>query len=485
VFHKLTSLRNVTSIGPDGISGDFLYNLRHVISFPLWTLFRLSLNQGIFPEIWKISSLTPIPKSNNTSEIANYRPIAILSHISKIFEALVLNDIQPSVNRSVLADEQHGFRPGRSTVTCNITLCNYIFGSFNVGAQVDVIYTDFSKAFDSVNHKLLLHILRSSGFGEPLLSWFDSFLTNRPQWVKLFDVRSEPFIATSGVPQGGHLSPLLFSLFVNNAQSVLHHSRLLCFADDMKLYKLIRTSEDCSLLQSDLDRFVTWSESLGLNLNIGKCRSMSFTRNRSPIIHTYLINGVGVSSVESICDLGFIFTPSLSPRSHITSIVCKAYKLLGFIRRVSSEFKFTNSLKSLYCALVRPILEYGSVVWDPHCADLCRQLEGVQRKFLNYASYSLKIPCPPHDYSPVLSKLNLSTLASRRYSQNISFLTKLISSDIDAPTLLSLINFRVPARFTRNSIPFHVPFCSTNYMYNEPINRMIRIANEDPHFISI
>jgi len=86
--------------------------------------------------------------------------------------------------------------------------------------------------------------------------------------------------------------------------------------------------------------------------------------------------------------LGFIFTLSLSPRSHITSITCKAFKLLGYIRRVSSEFKLKNSLKSLYCALVRPILEYGSVVWDPHCSDLGHQLEGVQRKFLNYASYS-------------------------------------------------------------------------------------------------
>jgi len=140
----------------------------------------------------------------------------------------------------------------------------------------------------------------------------------------------------------------------------------------MKLYKLIRTSEDCSLLQSDLDRFLTWRESLGLTLDIAKCHSMSFTRTRSPIIYTYLINVVGVSSVESIRDFGFIFTPSLSPRSHIKSVVCKAYKLLGFIRRISSEFKFTSSLKSLYCALVRPILEYGSVVWDPHCTDLCR-----------------------------------------------------------------------------------------------------------------
>jgi len=170
VFHKLTSLRNVSSIGPDGISGDFLFNLRHVISFPHSVLFRLSLDQEIFPNIWKISSLTSIFKSDNSSEIENYIPIAILSHISKIFEALVLYDIQPSVNHFILINEQHGFRPGRSTVTFNVTLFNHIFSAFDVGAQVDVIYTDFAKAFDSVNHKVLLHILRSSAFGEPLLT---------------------------------------------------------------------------------------------------------------------------------------------------------------------------------------------------------------------------------------------------------------------------------------------------------------------------
>jgi len=148
-------------------------------------------------------------------------------------------------------------------------------------------------------------------FGDPLQSWFESFLTHRPQLVKLFDIRSEPFIATSGVPKGGHLSPLLFSLFFNNAQSVLHHSRLLCFADDMKLYNIIQSVEDCSLLQDDLNRFVMWSKSLGLALNIAKCRSMSFTRTRSSIINTYLINGIRISSVDSLRDLGFILTPFL------------------------------------------------------------------------------------------------------------------------------------------------------------------------------
>jgi len=119
---------------------------------------------------------------------------------------------------------------------------------------------------------------------------------------------------------------------------------------------------------------------------------------------------------------------------------------------------------------------------------LCRLLESVQRKFLSHASYTLIIPCPPHDYSPVLSKLNLSILADRRYSQNLSFLAKFISSGIDAPSLLSLVKFKVLSCFTRNKAPFHIPLiplCSTNYMSNEPINRLVKLANEDPSFLNI
>ena len=219
-----------------------------------------------------------------------------------------------------------------------------------------MIYTDFSKAFDSVNHEVLVALLQSSGFGDPLLSWFESFLVHRPQWVKLFGEKLDIFMATSGVPQGGHLLPMLFSLFVNNTKSVLQHCRLLCFTDDMKLFVKINSLDDCLLLQSDLDRFVKWGETLGLALNIGKCRSMSFTRGRSPIVFTYTMNKVELLSVERIRDLGFIFMPSLFPCSLIDNITYKAFKLLGFIRRIASEFKFETSLKSLYCALVRPIL---------------------------------------------------------------------------------------------------------------------------------
>jgi len=180
VFNKLSTLNGVWSIGPEGLSGHFLFELRTVIAYPLWLLFRKSLDEGIFPSIFKFSSITPILKSGSPSDVSNYRPISVQSHISKIFEFLVLNAVQPTVN-SILSEEQHGFRPRRSTTTCNLVFNNYVFDSFQCRTQVDVVYIDFQKAFDSVNHMALIQILKESGFGDPLLSWFRSFLTDRYQ----------------------------------------------------------------------------------------------------------------------------------------------------------------------------------------------------------------------------------------------------------------------------------------------------------------
>lgn len=133
--------------------------------------------EGVFPDIWKVSSVTPIFKSGDRTDVKNYSPISIRNHIAKIFESLVYNSGLKSVE-NMLINEQYGFHPGRSTTTCNITFIDYVMDAFSKRSQVDVIYTDFTKAFDRLNHNSLLKILSSSGFGEPLLSWFASYLLN-------------------------------------------------------------------------------------------------------------------------------------------------------------------------------------------------------------------------------------------------------------------------------------------------------------------
>ncbi|KAL4154293.1 hypothetical protein QTP88_002115 [Uroleucon formosanum] len=396
VFHSLSTLSGAKNVGPDGLPGVFLFQLRSIIAYPLFLLFRRSLDEGIFPTILKFSSVTPVHKSGVKSDISNYRPISIQSHLSKLFESLVLNSIKPSVN-NILIEEQHGFRPGRSTTTCNLVFSNFVFDSFKKRSQVDVVYTDLAKAFDTVNHSVLLRVLETSGFGEPVLSWFGSFLVNRLQWVKLFGIKSNIFSSTSGVPQGGHLSPILFLLFVNSVRNALPLCKLLCFVDDMKLFMEINSAADCENLQSSLDCFVSWCLKIGLKVNASKCRVMTFTRSRSTILFDYNISGLTIERVDNLIDLGFKLSSTLSPSPHIAMITSRAFKVLGFIMRLSKDFKLSKSLKSLYCALVRPILEYGSVVWDPYTVSDINQLGRVQLRFLRFCCFVLGIPHLAHD----------------------------------------------------------------------------------------
>jgi hypothetical protein len=158
-------------------------------------------------------------------------------------------------------------------------------------------------------------------------------------------------------------------------------------------------------------------------------------------------------------------------------------KLLGFVKRISAEFKLSSSLKTLYCSFVRSVLEYGVIIY-PCPFDGSSQLERVQRKFLKFAAFALRIECQPYEYQPVLQCLHLSTLSDRRKQANLSFLTKLINGDVDSPVLLSKLNFRVPCFYSRCSFPFLIPFSRCNYLKNRPIVRMTKLANEDSLFLS-
>jgi hypothetical protein len=181
-------------------------------------------------------------------------------------------------------------------------------------------------------------------------------------------------------------------------------------------------------------------------------------------------------------DLGFKFTSNLDPSLHIEMICCSALRTLGFVMRLAKDFGLKSSLTALYCTIVRPILEYGAVIWDPHTAVNTCQLERVQRRFFRFASYLMGIDCPPHDYTPVATNLGLVTLAERRCYFGNKFLKDLLTGVIYTLSLLALVAFKVPLRSTRSNAMFHIPFSSTNYMQNEPLRRLMSQANTDPTF---
>jgi len=307
-------------------------------------------------------------------------------------------------------------------------------------------------------------------------------LSGRKQLVKINGLCSKLVDVTSGVPRGGHLSPVLFSLFIYGIKRVIHHKDFLIFADDVKLFLRVNSAQGCRLLLNDFDSVVLWARELGLELSIPKCRVMSYTRSNDSILFSYSISDITIqSSDDCVVDLGITFDQFLNFKAHIEKVTCKALKLLGFVKRISGEFKLSSPLK--HC-IVRSALECSMVIWDPCTLDGSYQLEKVLRKFLKFAAFILHIECTPHEYAPVLQRLGLSTLCDRRKQGNLTFLSKLIDGGVDALAQLSKVSFRLPAYLPRYSIPFRIPFSSFSYLINRPIVRMMKLANEDPLFLN-
>ncbi|KAE9542788.1 hypothetical protein AGLY_002699 [Aphis glycines] len=264
--------------------------------------------------------------------------------------------------------------------------------------------------------------------GNPLLSWFRSF-SDRKQFVQIHNTHSNLTSVTSG-PRG--------------------------------------------LLQDKLNKFSDWVARLGISLNLSKCQIITFSRFRTPILNNYHINGAPLHRVFSIKDLGIHYSSLLCFSRHIGITVGRALKVIGFIKRSTKHFSSANCLWSLYISLVRSLLEYGAVIWNPYLTRDQLRIERVQNKFLAYAAFILKLPDPCHDYTYSREVLSLPTLDSRRSLADQNFIMALLNGLLDAPDILSNISFKVPSHNTRNQEQFYIPVHSTTYGHNNPIHRMLR-----------
>lgn len=240
------------------------------------------------------------------------------------------------------------------------------------------------------------------------------------------------------------------------------------YADDVKLFYSYNNYSQSSFLQNDIDCFQNWCKINCIHLNLKKCKHMTFAR-RPHILRTYKIDENQLESLNSFVDLGVTMDPKLRFHTHINRITNKASSVLGFIKRWSKEFNDPYVTKLLFISLVRPILEYGSIVWCPRYNCYIDSIESVQKQFLLFCLKGLpwdpEIHLPP--YTHRLQLIDLPQLKHRRIMLNICFVLKLIQGSINSHFLLSSINFNVPQRITRRYDLIHLSTCRLNYLQFE------------------
>ncbi len=375
---------------------------------------------------------------------------------------------------NLLNDAQHGFRKRRSTETQLIQTIHDIATNIDAGEQTDLILLDFSKAFDKVPHKRLLHKLKQLGIRGNTLKWIESFLSDRTQRVVLENSSSSYAPVLSGVPQGTVLGPLLFLVFINDLPQSCVSSQVRLFADDCAVYRKIKTKEDEALLQQDLNNLQEWEARWSMEFHPQKCQLLHITARRNPTNTSYTMKGHTLENAKSAKYLGVEIDPKLTWQKHISKTAGRAKGTIGFLRRNLQQCP-RQTRETCYTTLARPQVEYASLIWDPHTAKCKKQLEMVQRRAARFV-------CNDHrrtsSVTAMIKDLKWESLEERRNKLKATMTYRVINKlvDVDLPNI-----FTRNTRTTRgHNQRCFVPYCSTEALRNSYFHSAVRIWNKLP-----
>jgi hypothetical protein len=473
VLKALNKLRPGTAGGPDGLQPCFLKRISKYIAHPLSVMFEQFFLNSYVPPIWKKAYVRPIIKSGSASLTSNYRPISLTCTCSKLMESIVSRDmLEYLLDNGLISDQQYGFIPKRST-------CSQLLESFQDWVlelsdkrSVDIVYLDFSKAFDSISHGKLLHKLSSYGFKYELLDWIKSFLENREQCVLIDDHRSEYRPVTSGVVQGSQIGPLLFIIFINDIVDLVDKPAVCkLFADDVKLYSNIQYPFGNSL-QITLQKIHDWSCRWQMKINPSKSSTMQLGGKRTDT--EYTINDITIPLVHHVKDLGLVYDSSLKFDDYISNVTVRAYQRIGLIFRGFIS-KNTELLKRAYLTYVRPILEYCTCIWSPYLLKDIHKLENVQRYFTRRL-----FPRYTYTYQERLALLKIESLESRRLKFDIKMYFKIINNlvNVDSSKFFMFASIDSGTRGHCYKLRKRL-FCS-NRLFNSFSNRAVDCWNSLP-----
>ena len=385
-----TSLKNAAP-GYDEIKIEPLKLVLEFIAEPLSYLCNLSFNQGIFPAELKIANVIPLYKKDDSMLFSNYRPVSLLCSLSKVFEKVMCNRVVSFLETyKILYEYQFGFRKDHSTYLAIMSLLDRITKCLENGDYIIGVFLDFSKAFDTVDHSILLLKLFHYGIRGNALKWFESYLGNRQQYVTYNGVSSSMKFVKCGVPQGSILGPILFLLYINDLASICTNVFSIFFADDSNIFKngkdLIKLQET---INSELKEISKWLNVNKLFMNISKTQYMVFSGKKMEdnVVNLHIDQKL-LKRVFKSKFLGVIIDDKLTFKDHIAHISSKMSKGIGIICKARAVLK-KDSLLTLYYALVYPHISYCNQIWGNISANAMHKLITLQKR-------AIRIICGVH-----------------------------------------------------------------------------------------
>ena len=422
-----SELNSTSAAGADGVPAGLLKTCRKELSKPLHVIWRATLDHGFIPQDLLLVLISPVHKGGSRGTAKNYRPVALTSHLIKVFERVIRKVLVSHLEQhGHLPDSQHGFRSFRSTLTQLLSYWDSILNDMELGKGVDVIYTDFSKAFDTVETGVLLHGLKECGVTGKLGCWLASFLDpdKRLQAVVVDGRVSPKEHVLSGVPQGTVLGPVLFLIHIRNISKDLSAGTTASsFADDTRVQRGVSLQEDCSSLQSDLNLIYSWAEEVNMKFNSDKFECLRYFTNQeaAPAFQYLAPDGQPIQVKSNLRDLGVQLSSDLSFTIHIENVITAATKLVGWgLRTFLSRSR--SVMLTLLKSLIQPKLDYCSQLWSPSDQKSINKLEAVQHHLVERIRDKRLIGL---NYWEKLQELHLYSQERRRERYMIIFLWKI------------------------------------------------------------
>ncbi len=342
------------------------------------------------PTDWKEATVLPLFKGGDQADPNSYRPISILPCVSKVFEKLVNKQLTGYLDMyGILSGLQSGFCSGHSCVTATLKVLNDITSALDAEQHCAAIFIDLAKAFDTVDHSILLDRLSSIGVTNHSLSWFSHYLSHRVQRVRFENLLSHPLPVSKGVPQGSILGPTLFSIYINNILLASGNSLIHLYADDTILYATVPSPD--TVIKKLQDSFLHTQQGfshLKLSLNTSKTKVMWFSRKGAtppPALNITTSTGTPLDQVSVYKYLGIWLDSTLSFSNHISNLQSKVKAKLGFLYR--NRLTFTTSAKlTLINLTILPMLDYGDIIYRSACKGILSKLDTLYHSAIWFAT---------------------------------------------------------------------------------------------------